>query len=66
MMVHLHVNDVTFVPARKILLHIISASTRENLSSEVCEQQRHRTACASAQVFRLLERIISILAMREI
>ena len=25
------------------------ASTRENLSSEVCEQQRHRPACASAQ-----------------
>ena len=25
------------------------ASTRENLSSEGCEQQRHRPACASAQ-----------------
>ena len=27
----------------------IWASTRENLSSGVCEQQRHRPACASAQ-----------------
>ena len=25
------------------------ASTRENMSSVVCEQQRHRPACASAQ-----------------
>ena len=25
------------------------ASLRENLSSEVCEQQRHRPACASAE-----------------
>ena len=28
---------------------IIWASTRENLSSGVCEQHRHRPACASAQ-----------------
>ena len=28
---------------------IIRASSRENLSSEVCEQQRRRPACASAQ-----------------
>ena len=27
----------------------IWALTRENLSLEVCEQQRHRPACASAQ-----------------
>ena len=27
----------------------IWAATRENLSSEVCEQQRRRPACASAQ-----------------
>ena len=30
-------------------LNINSASTRENLSSGVCEQQRHRLACAYAQ-----------------
>ena len=46
---------------------IIWASTRENLSSEVWEQQRHRPACASAQsdqclCFRFLETIISKLA----
>ena len=31
------------------LLHTIWAATRENLSSVVCEQQRRRPACASAQ-----------------
>ena len=30
-------------------MHTIWASARENLSSEVCEQQRRRPACASAQ-----------------
>ena len=46
---------------------IIWALTRENLSSGVCEQQRHRPACASAQsdqrlCFRFLESIMSKLA----
>ena len=40
------------------------AATRENLSSEVCEGQRRRLV--SAFVIRLLENIISVLAMREI
>ena len=31
------------------LFNIIWASTRENLSSEVCEKRRRRPACASAQ-----------------
>ena len=49
------------------LIIIKWASTRENLSSGVCEQQRCRPACASAQsdqrlCFRLLESIISKLA----
>ena len=35
--------------AGKELLHIIRASTRENLPSGVCEQHRGRPACASAQ-----------------
>ena len=30
-------------------IHDLWASTRENLSSGVCEQQRCRPACASAQ-----------------
>ena len=33
----------------KEILVINWASTRENLSSEVCEQHRRRPACASAQ-----------------
>ena len=48
----------------------IWAPMRENLVLEVCEQQRHRPASASslisAFVIRLLERIISKLATREI
>ena len=40
---------------------IIWAPTRENLSSVVCEQQRRRQACASAQ-----SSIISRLAASEI
>ena len=31
------------------VVHLIWASSRENLSSVVCEQQRHRPACAYAQ-----------------
>ena len=31
------------------LPHIILNSTRENLTSGVCKQQRHKPACASAQ-----------------
>ena len=33
----------------RILTIYIWASSRENLSSVLCEQQRHRPACASAQ-----------------
>ena len=33
---------------KRILIYIW-ASTRENLSSAVCEQHRHRLACTSAQ-----------------
>ena len=47
------------------------ASTRENLSSGVCEQQRGRPACASAQsdqrfCYRVFESIIYKLASRKI
>ena len=50
---------------------MIWASTRENLSSGVCEQHRCRPACASAQtdqrlIIRFLENIISQLAKSEI
>ena len=46
---------------------IIWASTQQNLSLGVCEKQRHRPACASAQsdqrlCFRFLESIMSKLA----
>ena len=49
----------------------IWASTRENLSLGVCEQQRRRPACASAQTDQLLCYLflgstISILATSEI
>ena len=36
-------------PRQAVQSHIIWASMRENLSSGVCEQQRRRPACASAQ-----------------
>ena len=42
------------------------ASTRENLSSGICEQHRRRPACAPAFVIRLLKSIISRLATGEI
>ena len=53
---------------KKGYLHHNWASLRENLSSEVCEQQRRRPACAprsliSAFVIRLLKIIISRLAL---
>ena len=49
----------------------IWALSRENLSSEVCKQQRHRPACASAQSDQLLcwgffESTISKLTMSKI
>ena len=54
-------------------LVLIWASTLENLSSGVCEQQRRRPACASAQSDQRLryslfekKRIISKLATSEI
>ena len=33
---------------------LLQASTKENWSSVVCEQQRHRPACASAQTDQYL------------
>ena len=54
-----------------IFAKTIWASTQENLSSGVCEEQRRRPACQSAQtdqllLFLLLESITSRFAMREI
>ena len=67
------------VQPREIIIHITMflmpslctnckwVSIRENLSAGICEQQRHRPACAHAQSdLRLLESIISRLAMSEI
>ena len=39
----------TYILWHLILVYSFWASTRENLSSEVCEQYRHRPACAYAQ-----------------
>ena len=56
---------------RTLMFDSILAATRENLSSAVCEQQRRRPACASAQsdqrlFIRVLDSIIFRLAMSEI
>ena len=61
----------SFTIARIINTAIIWASTRETLSSGVCEQHRRRPACASAQsdqrlFFCFLESIICKLAAGEI
>ena len=61
----------SFTIARIINTAIIWASTRETLSSGVCEQDRRRPACASAQsdqrlFFCFLESIICKLAAGEI
>ena len=61
----------SFTIARIINTAIIWASTRETLSSGVCEQHRRRPACASAQsdqrlFIRSLESIICKLAAGEI
>ena len=61
----------SFTIARIINTAIIWASTRETLSSGVCEQHRRRPACASLQsdqrlFIRFLESIICKLAAGEI
>ena len=61
----------SFTIARIINTAMIWASTRETLSSGVCEQHRRRPACASVQsdlllIIRFLESIICKLASGEI
>ena len=61
----------SFTIAQIINTAIIWASTRETLSSGVCEQHRRRPSCATAQsdqrlFIRFLERIICKLAAGEI